>query len=177
MGTSESVCTLNPAAFSYSCTATTVQIPDATAGLYEYYELGAYKGFTVKTSTYTFDCVMNEQTLFGKVYCDRTGNKVTVSCGNDSQTIDTRSFKKSLINSPCSFIFDFYKTGFTLLSANDRASIYSTNRFYALPKEVKSDAGDQTEWRLLKRENTDGSSSSKSSGNYDHMEIKERLNV
>ncbi|QOY42346.1 hypothetical protein cpbgf_4004510 [Cryptosporidium parvum] len=177
MGLTESVCTLSPAAFSYSCSASTVQIPDAAAGLYENYELGAYKSFTVQTSTYTFDCVINEQTLFGKVYCDGTGNKVTVSCGNNSQTIDTRSLKKSFIISPCSFIFDFYKTGFTLLSANDRASIYSTNRFYALPKEVKSDVSDKTEWKLLKRENSDGSSSSKSSGNYDHMEIKERLNV
>lgn len=85
MGSSESVCTLSPATSSYSCTANVVQIPDAVPSLYDDYELGAYKGFAIKTSTYTFDCVINEQTLFGKVYCDGLGNKVTVSCGNDSR--------------------------------------------------------------------------------------------
>ncbi|KAK9172834.1 hypothetical protein CmeUKMEL1_01615 [Cryptosporidium meleagridis] len=177
MGANNSVCSLNPAINSYSCAANTVQIPNNANTLYESYELGAYNGLTVQVVTYKFDCVINERTLFGQVYCDGVGNKVTVSCGDDSHTTDTRSFKRDFLSSPCSFIFDFYKTGFTLLSAKDRASIYSTNKFYALPKEVKSDAVTRTEWKLLKRQDAENSSSSKSSGNYDHMEIKERLNV
>lgn len=85
MGSTESVCTLDPAISSYYCAASTVQIPAASSSLYENYELGVYKGLPIQTATYTFDCIINEQTLFGKVYCDGIGKKVTVSCGNDSR--------------------------------------------------------------------------------------------
>ncbi|KAH8583271.1 uncharacterized protein ELE39_003477 [Cryptosporidium sp. chipmunk genotype I] len=181
MGVNVSTCTLNPARYSYTCTANNVKIQNAGASLYESYLLVADNNALSSEVTYTFDCKINEEKLFGKVYCNAVTNQVTVSCGDDFHVLKAESHRNSsTMNWACSFIFDFYSTGFTLYSYQYKTNLFSTNKFYALPSEVKSSSSSKIDWKLMRRqdfESANSSSNNSSNKNNDHLEIKERLSV
>lgn len=85
MGASESVCILDPASDNYSCTANSVQIPGYSTSFFEKYLIYANNPITNKKVTYSFECKINEETLFGEVYCNASKNQITIKCGDESR--------------------------------------------------------------------------------------------
>ncbi|KAJ1612237.1 hypothetical protein OJ252_1342 [Cryptosporidium canis] len=181
MGASESTCSLNPAINNKLCTANHVQIQSNNTNIYDNYLLSASNSITNNEVTYTFDCKIREELLFGKIYCNAAKSQIVISCGNESHEISTQPLKKLLdaLRSPCSFVFDFYSSGISLYSIRGKANVFSTNKFTAAPKEIKTEKSGKIAWRLKEREEFDTEVSiptSPKSKDDDHLEIKQRLN-